>query len=98
MAYYGVRKVIENGEKMSSAQKKQPSITKDHVLIGIMHNGVWAVAPNLTKESEYRHFYDSYAQGNWLNMDLYKVPKDKIKDCPNEGSVSVGELEQLLNN
>jgi len=26
----------------------------------------------------------------------YKVPKDKINDCPDEGRVSVADLEQLL--
>lgn len=94
--YYGVRKVVENGQKIGFAPQRQPSGIGEDVLVGIMNNGVWAIAPDLTRESEYQHFYDSYAQGNWLNMDLYKVSKDKIKDCPDEGRVSVKELEQVL--
>ena len=94
--YYGVRKVVENGQRIGFAPERQPSGIGDNVLVGIMNNGVWAVAPDLTRESEYRHFYESYSQGMWLNMDLYKVPKDKIKDCPDEGRVSVTDLEQLL--
>ena len=96
MAYYGVRKVIENGQKRGIAQEEPPSITEDHVLVGIMSNGVWAVAVNLTKKSRYRQFYNSCAQGRWVNMDLYEVSKDKIEDCPNEGKVLINELEEIL--
>src|SRR3989338_8690539 len=94
--YYGVRKVVENGQRIYFPLEGYPSVIGDSVLVGIMNSGVWAIAPNLTLESEYQQFYDSYSQGMWLNMYLYKVPKDKIKDCPDEGRVPVADLEQLL--
>ncbi|MDP3640299.1 MAG: hypothetical protein Q8R53_03805 [Nanoarchaeota archaeon] len=94
--YYGVRKIVENGEKIGFAPEKQPRIGEDNILVGILSNGVWAIAPDLTRESEYQQFYALYLQGMWLKMEIYKIPKDKIKDCPNEGRVSVRELEQIL--
>jgi len=94
--YYGVRKVIEHGQRIGFAPERQPSVTEGWVLVGIMNNGVWAIAPDLTRESEYQAFHQSYAQGTWSRMDLYEVPKEKIKDCPDEGRVSVRELEQLF--
>jgi len=94
--YYEVKQVVKNGQRIGSAPERQPSGIGDSVLVGIMNNGVWAVAPDLTEESEYRHFYKSYSQGAWLKMDLYKVPKGKIKDCPDRGRMTVTDLEQLL--
>ena len=94
--YYGVRKVVEIGQRIDFPLEGDPLGIGDDVLVGIMNNGVWAIAPDLTRKSEYQDYYDSYSRGMWLNMYLYKVPKDKIKDCPDEGRVPVADLEQLL--
>ena len=96
--YYGVRKVIENGKRVQSylPLKEQPHIVEGNVLVGILDNGLWAIAVDLTDKREYQEFYNSYARGMWLSMYLYEVPEEKIKDCPDEGRVPIEELKQLL--
>jgi len=98
--YYGVRKVVENGRAIGFAPEDQPfnaaTITGEAVLVGVMSNGLWAIAADLTPEHDYQNFYDLYSRGIWTRIDLYEVPKNKIGDCPDEGEVSVVELERLL--
>lgn len=94
--YYGVKKVVENGQRIGFAPPKQPSGIGQDVLVGIMNDGLYAIASDLTKEGEYQNFYNDYAQGIWLNIYLYTVPREKIKDCPDEGKVLIRELEQIM--
>lgn len=92
MRYLGVKKVKEKGKNIGFAQERQPLVKSDEVLVGILNNGVWAVAPNLTDRRDYNHFYQSYAQGMWLRMELFKIPEDKIDMFPDEGRVPVTNL------
>jgi hypothetical protein len=43
------------------------------------------IAADVTEEIEYQDFYDSYKKGFWQKMDLYKVSKDILGECLDEG-------------
>jgi len=95
MTYYGVKAVVQKGQRIDSATERQPPVYSDDVLVAIINNGLWAVAPDVTDAREYSHFYGSYAQGYWLNFDLYNLPKKEIPNCPDEGRVPLEELKKL---
>lgn len=98
MAYYEVKAIIEKGEKVHQLLplKIQPQISYNNVLVGILDNGVWAIATDLTDKREYDSFYDSYAKGNWLMMHLFNVSENEIDNCSGGGRISSECLEELL--
>ncbi|MFT4244350.1 MAG: hypothetical protein ACMXYB_02745 [Candidatus Woesearchaeota archaeon] len=96
--YFGVKKIIEYADRINITPQEQPPQIGDDVLVAIMSNGIWAIAPNLTCRTHYDSYYSSYIQNEWESMLLYRVPKDMIKHCPDEGRVGVRELEQILKN
>lgn len=88
--YLGVRAVEKNGEECTSPfSKQQPDVPPGKRLIGIPQNGLWKIAADLTRRSEYDSLYSSYAAGNWLDCKLYLLDEDKVTKCPDEGRVSI---------
>ncbi len=85
--YLGVDAVKNHGVYMGNAQKSKPLTPSNSRLVAILNNGVWQTAPDVTRDSEYKYFYDSYAQGNWLAMQLYRLEESKVALCPDEGRV-----------
>lgn len=87
--YLGVNAVKNHGVYMGYAQEQKPITPPNNRLVAVLNNGVWQVAPDVTRDSEYKHFFDSYAQGNWLAMQLYRLEESKVALCPDEGRVPV---------
>lgn len=85
--YLGVNAVKNHGVYMGHASSNKPSIPFGERLIAVLSNGVWQTAPDVTRDFEYKHFYDSYAQGYWLAMHLYRLEESKVALCPDEGMV-----------
>ncbi len=97
MTYYDAKQVVQRGTKISSlGMGKKPRVRDGEVLVGVVNNGLWAVAPDVTSDSEFEHFYGSYSQGNWLRMDVYALPKDEVENCPDQGRVPVDDLTKIL--
>ena len=97
MTYYDAKQVVQRGTKISSlGMGKKPRVRKDEVLVGILDNGLWAVAPDVTSDGEFKDFYESYSQGYWLKMDVYALPKEEIENCPDQGRVTVDDLTKIL--
>jgi len=100
--YYGVEAVIGKGERILHTTKEQPLIFDDKVLVALVSNGLYVVAPDVTDPNEYQHFYDTYSQGWWLEMVLYNLPKSEIPNCPDKGRFymdglkNISELEKSL--
>ncbi|MBI5804509.1 hypothetical protein HZA73_00525 [candidate division TA06 bacterium] len=91
--YYGVKKVLEKGQRIGVATEQMHFVKNTEVLVGIVKGSKYAVAVDLTVEKEYRAFYRACARGNWRDFDLYRLAKEKITECPDEGRVLIGELE-----
>lgn len=85
--YHGVNAVKANGNKLQIPRGTKPDCPDGCYLVAIVNNGVWAIAPDVTDPQEFKQFYDSYSQGNWLSFDVYSV-KNEIQ-CPDEGRVMV---------
>ena len=84
--YLGVDAVRKHGVKVTEGfGLKQPRIPEGKHLIGIPSNGVYEIAPDLTRPSEYESLFSSYMQGNWLHCELYLLDDDKVKHCPDAG-------------
>ena len=81
--YYGVNAVREKGVNLGSIMKEQPSFSGR--LIGIASNREYEIAPDLTDKSEYDQMYDTYRRGHYLNVTLYSISEDELKNCPNKG-------------
>jgi len=97
MTYYDARQVVQRGTKIKSlGRNRRPSVREGEVLVGILDNGVWAVAPDVTSESEFKYFYESYSQGNWLRMEVYALPKTEVENCQDQGRVPLDELTKTL--
>jgi hypothetical protein len=95
MTYLGVTEVAKRGIRVERGSK-QPTVASGEELIAVLNNGLWSTAPIVTDPSEYRHFYDQYHQGFWLGMDLYRLPKSEVPNCPDEGRVDVETYKAIL--
>ena len=84
--YLGVTAVQRNGQPVQLyTGSTQPTVPQGKRLIAIMDNGVWKIAPDVTRPSEYAEFHRNYSQGNWLAMKLYLLDESKVAECPDEG-------------
>ncbi len=97
MTYYDAMEVVRRGKMINySPRDKKPSVREGEVLVGIMDNSIWAVAPDVTLESEFEHFYEAYAQGSWVRMTVYALPESELPNCQDKGRVPTKDLDRLL--
>ncbi len=87
--YLGVRAVEHLGRptNLSYNSNNQPLIPSGKRLIAVMNNGLYKIAPDVTRPSEYKEFYDCYAKGIWIAMHLYLLEENEVTKCPDEGRV-----------
>jgi hypothetical protein len=81
-SYYGVEQITKLGTKIASYSSTPPEPQGNQALVAVMDNGVFRVAVDVSRPSEYAHFKDAYSQGMWLSMDVYTISKDKLAECP----------------
>ena len=93
--YYGVRAVMQKGERIGNIEtlRGQPHVKEDEVLIGIVSNAAWLIAPDLTSAYEYEAVRKEYARGYFIAIILYKIKKSDLINCPDEGRVDVNEFK-----
>ena len=94
--YYGVREVLARGERIGHATERMHYVGNRDALVGIVRGSQYALAVDLTDEKEYRAFYAACARGGWVDIELYRLPKDQIPNCPDAGWVKVQELAKLV--
>ena len=84
--YLGVTAVERLGTLIIPMQS-QPPVWPGHRLVMVLDNGLWKIAVDVTDRREYDDFYASYSKGNWLQIRLYDIIKEQVKECPDEGRV-----------
>lgn len=95
--YYDAIQIIQRGTEIISYEcGKKPSVREGEILVGILSNGLWAVAPDITSDSEFNAFYKSYSQGQWLEIGIYTLPKKEIENCQDKGKVNADDLEKII--
>ncbi|MFA5174475.1 MAG: hypothetical protein WC438_04815 [Candidatus Pacearchaeota archaeon] len=95
--YYNAKEVVQRGINIISAGRgKKPPVKDNEILVGIMNNGVGVVAPDVTSDSRFKHFYDAYSRGDWLKMDVYALPKDEVENCSDQGIVPINDLTKIV--
>lgn len=64
----------------STPQQKFTNIVvpSGYRLVGKFFNGLWEACPDVTSESEFVAFEDSYSKGNWIRRDYYIVPVEEL--------------------
>ena len=83
--YYGAEQIEKLGTKISSYSSTPPTPQGNQALVAVMDNGVFRIAVDVSRASEYEHFKDAYNQGNWLDMKVFAISKDKLPECPDTG-------------
>lgn len=85
--YYVVKCIKDKGvplNKLSVLHGYEKLKKNDHI-VAIMNNGLYAIAPDVTKKSDFKAFDDAYRQGYYLSMDLYKVSEEALGQCQGQG-------------
>jgi len=90
--YYGVKKVLEKAERIGPATEQMVFVKNDEVLVGIVKGSKYAIAADLTDRKEYFVFFEACQKGEWVDIELFRLPKDKAGECPDEGRVSLEDL------
>ena len=58
MTYYDAKQVVRRGIKIQSLGiGKKPQSREDEVLVGVMDNDLWVIAPNVTSVREFDEFH-----------------------------------------
>lgn len=94
--YYGVKRVLEKAERIGPATEKMVFVRNDEVLIGIVTGSKYAIAADLTDRKEYAAFYQACQRGDWVEIELYRLPREEAENCPDEGRVTIKELKTLV--
>lgn len=81
--YLGVKAVKEKGEHISKSYRVKPG----YRTVAILNNGLYEIAGDVTKESEYKAMYAAYVNGTYIKFNLYLLPEEEVKNCPDEGRV-----------
>jgi hypothetical protein len=94
--YYGVKRLLGKAERIGPATEKMVFVRNDEVLVGIVTGSKYAIAADLTDRKEYAAFYHACQKGEWVDLELYRLPREEAENCPDEGRVTVKELNALL--
>ena len=79
--YYRCKEVERVGQRVSwdSYNGVQPQIPAGKRLIAIMDRLLYKAAPDVTDPNEFKHFFDQYAEGQFVGMLLYLVGEDQLE-------------------
>jgi|GEM_PF-1609958 len=94
--YFSVREVLARGQRIGYAGTMMTYVSNLDALVGVVRGSAFAIAVDLTEEREYRAFYRACAQGHWLDIELYRVPRRQLRHCGDEGRVPVSEVDRLM--
>ena len=95
--YYDVREVIKIGKKLNFGDRsKQPKIKEGEGLVGLLDNGLYLIAPDLTNPDYYGSFYKMYYGGHFLDFSVLAVPLIELEKCPNGPRIDTKEYEELI--
>jgi hypothetical protein len=93
--YYGVKKVMEKAVRIGPATEKMFYVKNDEVLVGIVQGSKYAIAADLTDKKEYLAFYEACQKGHWVDIELYRLPKEEAENCPDQGRFTIEDLKEL---
>lgn len=94
--YYGIVSMLEVARRVGPATEKMVSVKNNEVLVGIVRGSKYAIAADLTDQGEYQAFYRACQKGEWVDIDLYRMPRQEAENCPDQGRMAVRDLERLL--
>lgn len=84
--YLGVNAVKKRGKLSTSKIYQQKS---GHRTIIILDNGMYEIAGDVTRKSEYDAAYNACANRTYIRFSLYLLPENEVKNCPDEGRVYI---------
>lgn len=93
--YYGVKKIMEKAVRIGPATEKMFYVKNDEVLVGIVKGSKYTIAADLTDEKEYMAFYQACQKGHWVDIELYRLPKEEAENCPDQGRFTLEDLKEL---
>lgn len=88
----GVNAVREKGQlyvPKHSFDMDQPSIPFGMRLVGIVSNGAWETALDLTNRRDYSRVSDEVMHGKWRDCELHLLEEELVSECPDEGRVRI---------
>jgi hypothetical protein len=94
--YYGIKKVLEHGQWIGYASRKMVYVKNTEALVGIIRGSKYAIAADVTLERDYKAFYKACTEGEWLDMELYRLARADAEKMPDEGRITIKELERLM--
>ncbi len=94
--YYGIARVLEAARRIGPATEKMVFVKNTEVLVGIVRGAKYAIAADLTNPGEYQAFYRACQKGEWVDIELYRMPLSEAERCPDQGRMALGELDKLL--
>jgi hypothetical protein len=93
--YYGIAGVLKAARRIGPATERMVFVNNDEVLVGIVRGSKYAIAADLTDRREYAAFYGACQRGEWLDIELYRMPRDQALKCPDQGRMTVRDLDRL---
>jgi hypothetical protein len=94
--YYGVARVLEVARRIGPATERMVFVKNNELLVGIVRGAKYAIAADLTDQEEYQAFYRACQKGEWVDIELYRMPLSQAERCPDQGRMALGELDKLL--
>ncbi len=85
--YLGVNAVKKHGIPAVNPGERRPPKKDGHLLVMILDNGLWQVAPVISSDADYLHHYGSYAQGLWCRFSVWYLEERLVSECSDEGRV-----------
>jgi hypothetical protein len=46
-----------------------------------MDNGIYKIAPDVSKTNEYNQFYQNHKNGQWITKELYHISTSSLSGC-----------------
>jgi hypothetical protein len=100
--YYGVEAIVNMATPVGPMQMSGPLSSSypwtnmNERLIGIAQNGVTAIAVDLTNRDDYKRWEENTWDGPWKGIDLFRIDKDRLDECPDQGHMSVQDYVRLI--
>lgn len=98
--YYDVSAIIAQGRRIGPAGTRKPYLGKDETLVGIViqsdGNNIQAIAPDLTREEQYKALCIDGARYGILRVELYSLTPEQASKIPDALAVNIANLEEFL--